>query len=87
MPLMPTPMPAAVACTPPQAPSAKPLIVPAPLDARSIAAVSMPTENSPPPRPMKKAPVWNSDTMWNTGAKITAAKAMMPASMPSEASR
>jgi hypothetical protein len=47
----------------------------------------MPTEKRPPPSPMKKTPVWNSETRPRTGEKMTAAKAKIPARMPSEARR
>ncbi len=46
-------MPAAVACTAPQAPSARPLQSPR---STSIATVSVPTANSPPPKPISSVP-------------------------------
>jgi hypothetical protein len=77
-------MPVAEACTAPQAPSAKPLW---PCVSRFIAAVSVATENRPPPKPMSAAPARNIKADCSGSAKITQTKATTPESSPIAASR
>ena len=50
-----------------------------------IAAVSVPAANSPPPNPIRAVPIRNSSTEPRGAAKITAAKAKMPATAPKPA--
>ena len=78
------PPPAAVACTAPHVPSANPL---SPSRASAIAAVSVPAANNPPPNPISAVPIRNNSTEPKGAAKITAAKANMPATAPKPAMR
>ena len=65
-------VPAAVACTAPQAPSARPL---SPSRASAIAAVSVPTTNKPLPKPIRTVPIRHSVGDSMGAEKITAEKA------------
>ncbi len=70
-----------MACAAPQAPSASPC-PDRPRPVSVIAAVSVPTENSPPPSPIPKAPQKNSAPDPIGAAKTTAEKAATPIRTP-----
>jgi len=78
------PLPAAVACTAPHVPSARPLSPPL---ASAIAAVSVPAANSPPPKPIERCPDPQQQHGIEGAAKITAEKANTPAAAPKPAIR
>ena len=79
-----TDTPAAVACTAPQAPSARPMCS---ARSRLIAAHSVPTANSPLPKPIRATPARNIMGDSSGAEKITAAKAGSPSRAPTAATR
>src|ERR1700712_1363973 len=76
--------PAAVACTAPQAPSARPV---SSGPARFIGAVSVPWANRPPPSPIRLTPAANRSAEASGAAKTTAEKARMPMPTPTAETR